>query len=135
MKDGRSVGDAVVDAIEALPASKTRDLRRWLRDWEAWEEWQDWVRRGWAVKKTGRKITLYAPASLVRPALTIGVVPGSSREGILNIGEFAPNMPKGNVVAAGANVGGIHAGNWVRRPTFTGGRASVMEYLVSRLEH
>jgi hypothetical protein len=49
MKSGRVISDAVSDAIEALPASKTRELRRWLEDWEAWEEWQAFKKKGWKI--------------------------------------------------------------------------------------
>ena len=52
IKAGRSLNDAVLDAIEALPSNKTRGLRRWLEDWESWEEWQEYERAGWRVEKT-----------------------------------------------------------------------------------
>ena len=61
VKAGRSLGDAVLDAIEALPPSKTRDLRRWLEDWEAWEEWERWAKRGYRVRKSGSRVLLTAP--------------------------------------------------------------------------
>ena len=60
MKSGRSISDAVTDAIEVLPASKTRELRRWLEDWEAWEEWHAFKKRGWksgAVATTKKSST------------------------------------------------------------------------------
>ena len=59
MKSGRSIGDAVADAIESLPASKTREIRRWLEDWEAWEEWKKYEQLGWSIKKKGSTIFLY----------------------------------------------------------------------------
>jgi hypothetical protein len=62
-KAGRSIGDAVADAIETLPVAKTRDLRRWLLDWEAWERWQTWVAKGWAVKRIEGKIYVFGPSS------------------------------------------------------------------------
>jgi hypothetical protein len=61
MKAGRSLADAVLDAIEVLPASKTRDLRRWVNDWEAWGEWLDFEKAGWEVERQGRKIYVDAP--------------------------------------------------------------------------
>jgi hypothetical protein len=62
VKAGRSLGDAVLDAIEALPPSKTRDLRRWLEDWEAWEEWEKYEAKGWRVKKVGGRVYAFAPS-------------------------------------------------------------------------
>ena len=84
VKAGRSLGDAVLDAIEALPPSKTRDLRRWLEDWEAWEEWEKKSGQGWAVKKKGRRIYLFGPLR-------------------------AGDPPSDRAIAAGAGVQRIHA--------------------------
>jgi hypothetical protein len=61
VKSGRSLGDAVADALESLPASKTRELRRWLEDWEAWEEWKTWVALGWSITKKGGAIFVHSP--------------------------------------------------------------------------
>jgi hypothetical protein len=64
LKAGRSLGDVVLDTIETLPASKTRELRRWLEDWEAWEEWLTWKERGWRVQRKGGYVDVYAPPML-----------------------------------------------------------------------
>lgn len=61
VRAGRSLGDAVADAIEAFPPSKTRDLRRWLEDWEAWHEWKNWEAAGWQIVKKGSEIFVVAP--------------------------------------------------------------------------
>lgn len=63
VKSGRSLGDAVLDAIESLPKSKTRDLRRWVEDWAPWEAWQDFAAKGWRVGKRGPQIRVTAPWS------------------------------------------------------------------------
>ena len=63
VRAGRSLSDAVSDAIEALPASKTRDLRRWIEDWEAWLEWQKWRAGGWRVQRSGRSVLLILPTA------------------------------------------------------------------------
>lgn len=50
-KDRVSMGEAVLLAIEALPASKTRELRRIVDLFEPWCEWIDeWFARGWTFK-------------------------------------------------------------------------------------
>ena len=65
VKSGRNIGDAVLDAIESLPKSKTRELRQWLQAWEAWEEWQSWAAKGWRVTKLrGGLVRVSAPAEM-----------------------------------------------------------------------
>jgi hypothetical protein len=62
VKSGRSLSDAVSDTIEALPASKTRELRRWLDQWTAYEEWQQFEQAGWRMRKHREGyITLISP--------------------------------------------------------------------------
>lgn len=63
MKAGRSLGEAVLDAIEVLPMSKTRDLRRWVKDWEAWDEWQKWRAKGWSIRKNGPSVVARSPGA------------------------------------------------------------------------
>lgn len=64
MKAGRSLSDAVMDVIEVLPASKTRDLRRWVADWEAYGDWLALKKAGWRVKRIGREfVDVFAPPS------------------------------------------------------------------------
>jgi hypothetical protein len=86
VKAGRSISDAVTDALEALPASKTRELRRWLEDWEAWEEWLRFKDAGWKIGR-GRhnKSFLY-------------VTPPSGTKADKKL------RPSDRAVAAGANV-------------------------------
>lgn len=67
VKSGRSLSDAVSDAIEALPTRKSRDLRRWLEDWEAWEEWQGWKKQGWTMRRTGNEVEVKAPNLVTHP--------------------------------------------------------------------
>lgn len=61
VRAGRSLSDAVTDTVEALPASKTRDLRQWLEEWEAWEEWKNWEAAGWKIKRKGGEIYVISP--------------------------------------------------------------------------
>lgn len=63
VKRGRRLEDAVLDTIEALPLNKTRELRRWVEDWEAWSEWTRWQKDGWHVKKIGSHVIVKAPRS------------------------------------------------------------------------
>jgi hypothetical protein len=58
LEAGRPLGDAVLDAIESLPAGKTRDLRRWLEDWEAWDEWLGFKKAGWDLRVLPKGIVL-----------------------------------------------------------------------------
>jgi lambda repressor-like predicted transcriptional regulator len=96
-KGGRSLSDAVTDAIEVLPASQSRDLRRWLKDWEAWEEWLAFKKKGWSIRKLGKGIL----------ALTIQSA---------SDGSFPPlyKGPSERVIAAGAGVSAIKdsRGGW-----------------------
>ena len=59
---GRSLADAVLDAIESLPARKTRELRQWVDDWEAWEEWDGFKSKGWHIQKSGDNVYLRGPS-------------------------------------------------------------------------
>lgn len=114
LKAGRSIGDAVADAIESLPTNKTRDIRRWLVDWEAWEEWQKWKDKGWRVEKKGRKVRLWGPPTV--PPL----------------GDVPPDV----VIAAAAGVGSVHARSWMmnaKERIGDGRRVLIAEWLVSRL--
>ncbi len=63
VKAGRSISDAVTDAIEVLPASKTRGLRRWLEQWEDFTEWLKWEAKGWNIRRDGKDIIVIAPAN------------------------------------------------------------------------
>lgn len=59
VKSGRALSDAVLDTIESLPKSKTRELRQWVRDWELIGEWQDkWEAHGWRFRKHGREFEI-----------------------------------------------------------------------------
>ena len=49
-KDRVPMGEAVLLAIEALPASKTKQLRRIVDLFEPWCEWLDkWSEHGWSL--------------------------------------------------------------------------------------
>ena len=91
IKAGRSISDAVSDAIEALPASKTRELRRWLIDWQAWEEWHAWQQQGWSVRRSGRLDFLLPPKGRWQK-------PRGARDA---------REPSESAVAAGAKVDGV----------------------------
>ncbi len=102
LKAGVPLSDAVSYTIKELPASKTRDLRRWLKDWEAWEEWQKFQKQGWRVKKAGNAVYAYSPAQ---------------PHGV----EHLRDGPSNAAVAAGAGVTGVKYmgdstghGNWTR---------------------
>lgn len=89
VRAGRSLSDAVTDAIEALPASKTRDLRRWLEDWEPWEEWQAYEKKGWRVRSLGKGIL-----ALVTPPIPPGT----------KWGDVVRGKPAERLIAAAAGV-------------------------------
>ncbi len=90
VKAGRSLSDAVTDAIEALPASKTRDLRRWLEDWEAWEEWLKWQKRGWRARRSGEFVDVYAPPKLDLADIFDGEPPTEAIAAAVGVRKVAP---------------------------------------------
>jgi hypothetical protein len=51
----------VLDAIESLPPKETRELRRWVEDWQAWEEWERFRAKGWRIEKIRDVIYVNAP--------------------------------------------------------------------------
>ncbi len=59
VKSGRPINEAVLDTIEALPARKTRELRKWLDEWEAYGEWLDAKKRGWRASIDRRRGTVH----------------------------------------------------------------------------
>lgn len=112
VKSGRNIGDAVLDAIESLPKSKTRELRQWLQTWEAWEEWQSWAAKGWRVKKLrGGSVRVSAPA---------GMVPS----------EIYDDEPPEAVIAAGAAVRAVTPSTPWRRVEYNG--PFVADFTVTR---
>jgi hypothetical protein len=71
--DGRRLEDAVLDAIESLPAQKTRRLRAWVEQASDYSEWRNFERRGWeiinkewrsAFPRKGERFTVVAPADV-----------------------------------------------------------------------
>jgi hypothetical protein len=52
--DGRKLEDAVLDAIESLPATKTRRLRAWVAQAGDYSEWRSYESAGWEIKKKWR---------------------------------------------------------------------------------
>lgn len=72
LRDGRKLEDAVLDAIESLPASKTRRLRAWVEQAGDYSEWRSFERRGWEINKEwrsafprkGERFTVIAPADI-----------------------------------------------------------------------
>jgi hypothetical protein len=87
-KGGRSLSDAVMDAIEVLPTSKSRDLRRWIKDWEAWEEWLVFKNKGWWIRKP------------YKGELLLTTAPG---------GGYPIVVPSEGAIAAGAGVSKVRA--------------------------
>ncbi len=68
LKAGVPLSDAVSYTIKELPASKTRDLRRWLEDWEAWEEWQALRKDGWRAQRLGKFVYVQSLRNTLAPA-------------------------------------------------------------------
>jgi hypothetical protein len=52
--DGRRLEDAVLDAIESLPATKTKRLRAWVSQAGDYSEWRKFEREGWEIRKKWR---------------------------------------------------------------------------------
>jgi hypothetical protein len=102
VKAGRSLSDAVTDAIEVLPASKSRALRRWIQDWEAWEAWLVFKKKGWRVERArGGYAIVTAPRG----------VGGASGDGLVDKGVQPPPA----AIAAGLGVRGVaRASSWKR---------------------
>ncbi len=101
VRAGSPLSDAVSFTIKQLPANKTRELRRWLEDWEAWEEWKTWQAKGWRVRKHGKGII-----TLVTPPATAA----------MPYGFHGNKWPTERVVAAGAGVRAVKdaRGGWER---------------------
>ncbi len=53
-KSGRRMDDAVLDAIESMPRTKTVQLRRWSDNWKAFLEWMDLQAKGWKIPHVDR---------------------------------------------------------------------------------
>lgn len=70
--DGRKFEDAVLDAIESLPAQKTRRLRVWVEQANDYYEWRIFERHGWEIEREwrgvfprkGERFTVIAPADI-----------------------------------------------------------------------
>lgn len=72
LKHGDSLGDAVADTIESLPARKTMRLRKIVSLFECWRDWVELVGKGWEIDRhrkwqPGNRITVYAPNPTDRP--------------------------------------------------------------------
>lgn len=53
-KGGRRMDDAVLDAIESMPRTKTVQLRRWSDNWKAFLEWMEFQAKGWKIPHVDR---------------------------------------------------------------------------------
>jgi hypothetical protein len=60
--DGRKLEEAVLDAIESLPARKTKRLRTWVEQATDYSEWKSLERAGWRIPSfSGNTFTVIAP--------------------------------------------------------------------------
>ena len=50
-RHGDDLGTAVIDAVESLPARKTRRLRSWVDQATAFSEWKALERQGWEIER------------------------------------------------------------------------------------
>jgi hypothetical protein len=90
-KSGRRMDDAVLDAIESMPRTKTVQLRRWSDNWKSFLEWMDLQAEGWKIVEVNRfRVMVTTPH-----AMTANYV---SQEGGAAIND---------AVAAGADVGAV----------------------------
>jgi hypothetical protein len=57
-----SLSNAVAMTIEALPATKSRELRHLVDFFEPYCRWvEDWEPKGWRIERSGSWVTLQAP--------------------------------------------------------------------------
>lgn len=96
LEAGRSLGDAVLDAIEVLPPKETRELRRWLEDWEAFAEWLKFEGKGWSVARQGTRVELDGGPPLHR------ALQNNDLGAVLRM-----SKPSDEAIAAAANVQGV----------------------------
>jgi len=91
MRSGRHLGDAIQDAIESLPASKTKRLRSWIDQLSDFEDWIAYAKAGWRMEESRSR------SAFARPGDRIFVVAPSAEE--------RKDHPSSSAVAAAAGAG------------------------------
>jgi hypothetical protein len=107
-KSGRRMDDAVLDAIESMPRTKTVQLRRWSDNWKAFLEWMEFQAKGWKIVEVNRyRVMVNTPEGVDRWSL-----------------DHEEGEAMNDAVAAGADVGAVHFLNSEKfkkyRPAATG---------------
>lgn len=97
--DGRRLEDAALDAIESLPAKKTRRLRAWVAQASSYSEWKLLEREGWEMER------FWPQTTLAREGDRFAVIPP---EGIDPFGQAVEGDEYCRAIAAGAGAWKIH---------------------------